>query len=81
VIETVRRPISFTRVGREVAHWRVVVSLALSGLFLHYAHGRPINIEFSSTKLTGLARGYFFEASTDDISVFPNVNDGRLNAQ
>jgi hypothetical protein len=81
VIETARRAFSFISVGREVAHWRVVVSLALSGFFLYDAHGRPINVEFYSTKLTGLARRDLFEDSTDDNSILPNVNNWSFNTQ
>jgi hypothetical protein len=63
VIETVRRAPAFIGIRREVAYRRVVVSLALSGFFLHYAHGRPINVEVSLTKPTGLIRWCRFEDS------------------
>jgi hypothetical protein len=81
MIEAVRRTFSITGIGREVAHWRVMVGLALSRFFLHYAHGRPFFVEFSSVKLTGLTGRYLFEDSTDNNSIFPYVNDRRLNAQ
>jgi hypothetical protein len=81
MIEAVRRTFSITGIGREVAHWRVMVGLALSRFFLHYAHGRPFFVEFSPAKLTGLTAGYIFEDSTDDNSIFPYVNDWHFNAQ
>jgi hypothetical protein len=81
VIQTVRRAFSFTGIGREVTHGRVMVNLALSRFFLHYAHGRPVFVEISSAKLVGLMRGYLFEDSTDGNSIFPHVDDWHLKTQ
>jgi len=43
VSRAIRRAVRFPGVGRVIAHRRVVVSEALSGLSLHDAHGPPVD--------------------------------------
>lgn len=81
MIEAVRRTVSFSSVGREVANGRVVMSLALPGFFLHYPHGHPITVGFSSTKLTRLTHRHRLHVPPDDNAIFPDVNDRHFNAQ
>ncbi len=41
--KAVRRAVHLTGVSRVIAHWCVVVSVALSSFSLHDAHGPPID--------------------------------------
>lgn len=75
MIKTFRRTFSVIGIGRKIAHRCVVVSLALSGFLLHYSHGRPINVEFPSTKLTGLTRRKLFDDSTGKKYTFADLDE------